>query len=148
MCNLFTLRWDLYFGQFDQARFVIVPKSDQLVIHFLLLTDQSAQQYDNIQVDHKDSLSHELLYACFAWALMKIAKDVSLDLRVFNFLCASETKQCDIEGTTDDGGGSEHKRKHDGNEDEDDGHNTSGPSRNLRSSQHTMSDGCSQEGKT
>src|ERR1700691_15960 len=105
--NLFALRCDLHLGQFDQAQFVIVPKSGQLVVHFLQLTDQCAQRYHNVQFDHKDSLSHELLYARFAWALMKIVKDASLNPKVFNFLHASEEtilEQRDID-KTDDGSG-------------------------------------------
>jgi hypothetical protein len=169
--NLFALRCDLRLAQFDQARFVIVPKSGQLVVHFLQLTDQSAQHYHNVQFDHKDSLSHELLYARFAWALMKIIENAQLDPKVFNFLRASEetiSEQRDIEGT-DDGsggeggssggdqggggggsGGGKRKRKRDGNEDDDDGHypDTSSPSRNLRSSKRVTSHPCPREGKT
>lgn len=36
--NLFTLRCDLHLGQFNQGRFIVVPKSGQLIIHFLRLT--------------------------------------------------------------------------------------------------------------
>jgi hypothetical protein len=35
--NLFCLRYDLHLGGFDQAQFVIVPKSGQLVVYFLNL---------------------------------------------------------------------------------------------------------------
>src|ERR1700691_3384566 len=87
--NLFALRCDLYLSQFDQGRFVIVPKSGQLVVHFVQPANQSAQRYHNIQFDHKNSLSHELLYARFAWALMKIVKNASLDAKMFNFRRAS-----------------------------------------------------------
>jgi hypothetical protein len=171
--NLFALRCDLHLSQFDQGRFVIVPKSGQLVVHFVQPANQSAQRYHNIQFDHKNSLSHELLYARFAWALMKIVKNASLDAKMFNFLRASgesTPEQHDIEGTDyggeggneggggggggsggggqgDGGGGG--KRKRDENE-EQDGHNTftSGPSGNLRSSKHVTSDACPREGKT
>jgi hypothetical protein len=109
--NLFALRWDLRLGQFDQGQFVIVPKSGQLVVHFLRHTDQSAQQYHNVRFDHKDTLSHELLYARFAWALMKIVKDTSLDPKKFEFLRTSKKilGQCDIHGGTD--GDRKRKRK-------------------------------------
>ena len=88
--NLFALRWDLHLGQFDQGRFVIVPKYGQLVVHFLQPGNHSVRRYHNIQFNHKDTLSHELLYARFAWALMKIVKNASLDAKVFSFLRASE----------------------------------------------------------
>jgi len=107
--NLFALRFDLQLGQFDQGRFVIVSKSGQLVVHFLQPANQSAQRYHNVQFDHKNSLSHELLYARFAWALMKIVKNASLGAKMFNFLRASgesTPEQHDIEGTDDGGGGS------------------------------------------
>jgi hypothetical protein len=128
--NLFALRTDLRLGQFDQARFVIVPKSGQLVVHFLQLADQSAQLYHNVQFDHKDALSHELLYARFAWALMKIVKDASLNPKMFKFLRPSEgtiPEQRDIGNGTGGGGGegggggSKRKRKHDENEEDDGG---------------------------
>jgi len=133
--------------------------------------DQRAQRYHNIQFDHKDSLSYELLYAHFAWALMRIVKDASLDPKVFNLPRASEEtipEQRDIDGTDDgsggrgqgggggggggqgdgqgDGSGGSGECKRDENE-EDDGHyaDTSRPSRNLRSSKHVMSDACPRE---
>ena len=135
--NLFALRWDLHLGQFDQGRFVIVPKSGQLVVHFLQPTNQSAQRYHNVQFNHKNSLSHELLYARFAWALMNIVTKASLNSNMFNFLE-------DVGG----GGGGGGKRKRDENE-EQDGHNTFtfGPSGNLRSSKHVTSAACPREGK-
>ena len=99
--NLFTLRWDLKLGLFDQAGFVIVPKLGQLVVHFLQPTNQSAQLYHNVQFDHKNTLSHEALYARFAWALMKIVKSSTVaDMKVFKFLTASDT-----DGGGDDSGG-------------------------------------------
>jgi hypothetical protein len=84
-CNLFALRSDLYIGQFDQAQFVIVPKSGQFVVHFLRRSEESAQQYHNTIFDHKCALSHELLYARFAWALMKIVSMKDLDAKKFKF---------------------------------------------------------------
>jgi hypothetical protein len=90
--NLFTLRWDLRLGQFDQAGFVIVPKLGQLVVHFLQPAYQSAQHYHNVQFDHKNTLSHEALYACFAWALMKIVKSTLADPKMFRILTASDSE--------------------------------------------------------
>jgi hypothetical protein len=99
--NLFTLRWDLNLGQFDQAGFVIVPKLGQLVVHFLQPAHQSAHQYHNVQFDHKNTLSHEALYARFAWALMKIVKSTLADPKEFRILTAS-----DVDGRMGGGGGS------------------------------------------
>jgi hypothetical protein len=106
--NLFTLRWDLYLGQFDQAGFVIIPKHGQLVVHFLQPTYQSAQQYHNVQFDHKNTLSHDALYARFAWALMKIVKSSFANVKGFRFLTASDTDGGgDDSGGDEDGGGDE-----------------------------------------
>lgn len=103
--NLFTLRWDLHLGLFDQAGFVIVPKLGQLVVHFLKPT-QSAQLYHNVQFDHKNTLSHEALYARFAWALMEIVKGSSVaDMKEFRFLTASDTDDGGDESGGDEGGG-------------------------------------------
>ncbi|KAF8308465.1 hypothetical protein F5887DRAFT_912377, partial [Amanita rubescens] len=107
--NLFTLRWDLRLGLFDQAGFVIVPKLGQLVVHFLQTTNQSAQLYHNVQFDHKNTLSHEALYARFTWALMKIVKSsTAADMKEFRFLTASDTDGGgDDSGGDEDGGGDE-----------------------------------------
>ena len=106
--NLFTLRWDLRLGLFDQAGFVIVPKLGQLVVHFLQPTNESAQLYHNVKFDHKNTLSHEALYARFAWALMKIIKGTVADMKEFRFLTASDTGGGgDNDGGSGDGGGDE-----------------------------------------
>ena len=106
--NLFALRWDLRLGLFDQAAFVIVPKLGQLVVHFLKLT-QSAERYHNVQFDHKNALSHEALYARFAWALMNIVKGSTAPTKEdFKFLTASSTDGGgDDSGRDEDGGGDE-----------------------------------------
>jgi hypothetical protein len=128
--NLFTLRWDLHLGQFDQAQFVIVPKSHKLVVHFLGISQESAQQYHNVIFEHNHSLSHELLYARFAWALMKIVKSSQLDSKLFKFVGASEDrKQGKRDGNTGDLGtggagghvGGKRKRNNDGDGDDSDG---------------------------
>ena len=107
--NLFTLRWDLHLCLFDEAGFVIVPKLSQLVVHFLQPTNQSAQLYHNVKFDHKNALSHEALYARFAWALMKIVKSSMVaDMKEFRFLMASDTDGGgDDSGGDEDGGGDE-----------------------------------------
>jgi hypothetical protein len=105
--NLFTLRCDLHLGQFNQGRFIIVPKSGQLVVHFIRPTGESAQLYHNVQFDHKSPLCHELLYARLAWGLMKIVKDAELDPEMFNLIRGSEKtipEQCNMDTMGDDSG--------------------------------------------
>jgi hypothetical protein len=91
--NLFTLRSDLQVGQFDRAQFVIVPKSQNLVVHFVDISQESAQCYHNIIFDHNHTLSHELLYTRFAWAIIKIARNVHAGMKEFNFSDTSESKK-------------------------------------------------------
>jgi len=106
--NLFTLRWDLHLGQFDQGRFVIVPKSGQLVVHFLQPGTDSVQHYHNTPFNHQNFLSHELLYARFAWALMKTVNEMELDVYFLGTSEEETPEQSDIEGMSDgSGGGSE-----------------------------------------
>jgi hypothetical protein len=83
--NLFALWIDLHQSQFDQARFVIVPKSGQLVIHFVRHVYETANQYHNVNFDHRNVLLNKLLYARFAWALFEIVKDSRLSEKRFNF---------------------------------------------------------------
>jgi hypothetical protein len=68
--NLFTLRYDMQLGQFDQGNFVIVPKSGQLVIHIIRPSVESAQLYHNTIFDHRMAVSNEFLYARFAWEMV------------------------------------------------------------------------------
>ena len=96
--NLCTLRYDLYVGLFDQAKFVIVPKNGQLVVHFLASTHETAQYYHNVHFDHKNTLSHEALYARFAWALMEIVKKIIMR-------CSKEFNLLKATGADSDGGG-------------------------------------------
>ncbi|EKM75463.1 hypothetical protein AGABI1DRAFT_132250 [Agaricus bisporus var. burnettii JB137-S8] len=106
--NLFTLRLDLLLGQFDEANFVIVPKLGQLVVHFFQ-PNQSAKQYHNTPFGHNHALSHELLYARFAWSLMKIVKHSLEGVKTwFKFLGTPET---DGGGDEDDGGGRGGRRR-------------------------------------
>lgn len=83
--NLITLRYDMQLGQFDQGNFVIVPKSGQLVIHFIRPSAESAQLYHNTIFDHRMAVSNELLYARFAWELIKMVGNSDLDSS-FTFL--------------------------------------------------------------
>ncbi|KIM40496.1 hypothetical protein M413DRAFT_412424 [Hebeloma cylindrosporum] len=92
-------------AQFDRGGIIIVPESDQLVVHFLRRAGKAASLYHNVPFSHKDSLSFELLYAHFAWGLMNIVKKAELDPDEFNLVRASgETnKQQGGIGATDDG---------------------------------------------
>lgn len=105
--NLFTLRLDLLLGQFDEANFVIVPKLGQLVVHFFQ-PNQSAKHYHNTPFGHNHALSHELLYARFAWSLMKIVKHSLESIKRFKFLGTPET---DGGGDEDGGGGRGGRRR-------------------------------------
>src|SRR5260370_36565129 len=70
--NLFALRWDIHALQFNTGNFVIVPINGNMVIHFIGQSRESAAQYHNKHFDSKN-LSHEFLFARFAWAVMKNA---------------------------------------------------------------------------
>ena len=84
--NLFCLRYDLHYGQFNQGNFVIIPKLGKLVVHFLRRGRESPCNYHNVVFDHKGTLSYHALYARFAWALMKIVNESQLDSKQFKFL--------------------------------------------------------------
>ena len=77
--NLFALRYDLHLGQFDQQAFVFVPKCGRLVVHFIRHSEESAHYFHNTIFDHENTLSHDLLYARFAWSLIKIFGTFQLD---------------------------------------------------------------------
>jgi hypothetical protein len=94
--NLFCLRYDLHLGGFDCAQFVIVPKSGQLVVHFLKASPEAANLYHNVSFDHDNNVSHEALYARFAWALIKIIKEMEVTQKPFNF----QKPENDNEGRT------------------------------------------------
>jgi len=76
--NLFTLRYDLHFGQFDRQTFVMVPKYGRFVVHFIQPSEESANIFHNTAFDHENTLSHDLLYARFAWSLIRIAGTLDL----------------------------------------------------------------------
>jgi len=84
--NLFCLRYDLHLPLFDRACFAIVPKSGKLVVHFLRNSAEYINQFHNAVFDHSRNLSHEALYARFAWALMKIVKELQLNPKKFKIL--------------------------------------------------------------
>ena len=76
--NLFALRYDLHLGQWEQQTFVMVPKRGRLVVHFIRLSEESAHHFHNTIFDHENTLSHDLLYARFAWSLIKIVGTLDL----------------------------------------------------------------------
>lgn len=84
--NLFSLRYDLHMPLFEHAGFVIVPKSGKLVVHFIQNCEEYANKFHNRLVDHNHTLSHEALYARFAWALLKIVKESKLNPKKFKIL--------------------------------------------------------------
>jgi hypothetical protein len=90
--NLFCLRYDLRIPIFDRACFAIVPKSGKLFVHFLWDSAEYANQFHNVVFNHKHNLSHEALYARFAWALMEIVKGSKLNLKKFKFLGPKEKR--------------------------------------------------------
>jgi hypothetical protein len=77
--NLFCLQYNFHLGGFDRAQFAIVLKSGQLVVHFLKASPTAANLYHNVPFDHSNNISHEALYARFAWALIKIIREMDLD---------------------------------------------------------------------
>jgi hypothetical protein len=73
--NLFALRLDLHSLLFDKAKWVVVPKGGQMVVHFISQSHEAAALYHNQTFDTAQ-LSHEFLFARFAWAIIEQAKSV------------------------------------------------------------------------
>jgi HNH endonuclease len=73
--NLFTLCWDLHSLLFDQAKWVVMPKGGQMVVHFISQSYEAAALYHNQTFDTAQ-LSHEFLFARFAWVIIEQAKSV------------------------------------------------------------------------
>jgi hypothetical protein len=69
--NLFALRKDVHSCQFEFGNFVIVPIDGRMVTHFINKSHESAAHYHNNHFD--TNLSHEFLFARFAWAIIKKA---------------------------------------------------------------------------
>jgi hypothetical protein len=109
-------------GGFDRAQFVIVPKSGKLVVHFLKSSEEVANNYHNTIFDHNNNLSHEALYARFAWALMKIVKEAELGPD-FNFLEPEKRKKQEdtTKGASGQGDGDGNGGKGDGGDGDGDG---------------------------
>ncbi|KIL63517.1 hypothetical protein M378DRAFT_25012 [Amanita muscaria Koide BX008] len=97
--NLFALRWDIHTFQFDSGNLVIVPMAGRMVVHFIGKSHESANLYHNQPFD-TSNLSHEFLYARFAWAVIKNA-DAMADRKAFNL----ESGDADAVAEEVDGGG-------------------------------------------
>jgi hypothetical protein len=63
--NLFALRRDLHSLLFDQAKWVVVPKGGQMVVHFISQSYEAAALYHN-KTFNTAQLSHEFLFSRFA----------------------------------------------------------------------------------
>ena len=73
--NLFALRWDLHSMLFDHAKWVVVPKGGEMVVHFIGQSFEAAALYHN-KPFNTANLAHEFLYARFAWAIIRSAKSI------------------------------------------------------------------------
>ncbi|KIM75336.1 hypothetical protein PILCRDRAFT_681431 [Piloderma croceum F 1598] len=108
--NLFALRWDIYTFQFDSGNLVIVPINGQMVAHFIGASCESAALYHNKPFD-SSHLSHEFLFAQFAWAIIKRAHVIFMaqsraDRRAFNLKAAPLDEKEEAMGS-DNGDGDE-----------------------------------------
>ena len=104
----------------------MVPKCGKLFVHFLRDGAEYANQFHNVVFDHKNNLSHEALYARFAWTLLKTVKELNFDSKVFNILEPKENS--DDEGPS--GGGDDGEDDvEEGDSDDGDDSGTHQPSR-------------------
>ena len=79
--NLFALRRDFHSMIFDQAKWVVVPKGGQMVVHLINQSFEAATLYHNRTFD-TSQLSHEFLFARFAWAIIEQAESaITVGLR-------------------------------------------------------------------
>jgi hypothetical protein len=76
--NLFALRRDIHTFQFDSGNLVVVPINGRMVTHFIGPSRESAALYHNSPFD-SSNLSHEFLFARFAWAIIKKAHTAFID---------------------------------------------------------------------
>lgn len=72
--NLFALRKDLHM-LFDKAAWVVMPKGGQMVVDFLKPSCDAAALYHNHPFDTRQ-VSHEFLFARFAWTVIKLARGI------------------------------------------------------------------------
>jgi hypothetical protein len=108
--NLFALRWDIRTFQFDSGNLVIVPINGRMVAHFIGTSRESAALYHNSPFD-SSHLSHEFLFARFAWAIIKSARAIIMsqspaDRKAFNLKTAPLDEEEEAMGS-DDGDGDE-----------------------------------------
>jgi hypothetical protein len=108
--NLFALRRDIHTFQFDSGNLVIVPINGRMVAHFIGASRESAALYHNKPFD-SSHLSHEFLFARFAWAIIKCAHVIFMaqsraDRRAFNLKTAPLDEEEDAMGS-DNGDGDE-----------------------------------------
>lgn len=109
--NIFALRWDISF-QFDSGNLVIVPMAGRMVVHFIGKSHESANLYHN-QPFNTSNLSHEFLYARFAWAVIKNADTVA-DRKAFNLETGgADAVAKEVDGG--DGGGPSNPQQQSGN---------------------------------
>ena len=110
--NLFALRYDLHLGQWEKQTFVMVPKYGRLAVHFIRRSEESAHHFHNTIFDHGNTLSHDLLYARFAWSLIKIVGTLDLS----SAFCFDDDRLPGDGRVAKDGKGGKRKRR-----EEDDG---------------------------
>ena len=109
--NLFALRWDIHTWQFDTGNLVVVPIDGRMVTHFIGQSRESALRYHNKPFD-TSNLSHEFLFARFAWASIKGAHAAYMDIptrdrKVFNLQTAIAGPLDEEEMGSNDGDGNE-----------------------------------------
>jgi hypothetical protein len=111
--NLFALRWDINTFQFDSGKLMIIPMDGRMVTHFIGTSRESAALYHNKPFD-SSNLSHEFLFARFAWAIIKNARTAFLSYspagrKAFSLKTANAAPLNDDEEVTrlDDGDGDE-----------------------------------------
>ncbi|KAL8749111.1 MAG: hypothetical protein Q9184_006933 [Pyrenodesmia sp. 2 TL-2023] len=74
MSNLVALRKDIHAG-FDQRRmFVLTPKQDRWLVHFLEPTKTLGPLYHNMEPELSDDIAPEHLLTRFAWAIFPLIK--------------------------------------------------------------------------
>lgn len=69
--NAFTLRCDIH-RAFDASFFVIVPKLNEWVAHFLTPTQDLGQLYHNVALMLPSNVSSEALISRFAWSIFPL----------------------------------------------------------------------------
>ena len=116
--NLFVLRWDIRTFQFDSGNLVVVPIDGRMITHFI---DRSRElQPSHNQPFDSSHLSHEFLFARFAWAILKWARTsfmshLAADRKAFNLKnrpCCSEEVMRSDDGDGDEPVDSQQNRRY------------------------------------